>query len=200
MPIYDKRDPNSWYNSIPTRYQNEMPKPDKFTEALLSMDVFDIDKLDNEYIRPDRSIVAKIPRIENRIDRWETGEEYGEEYVDLIIGRNYDPETQQTKDEKVTIGTVIRNLPGLMHANERYHNYFDKNGRLYNDPMKETESVTDEKGEGTQEEEASEQENENGTNGACPQVSQMTDSRLIPAPSSGYSSGSGYRQIGRAHV
>ena len=95
MPIYDKRDPNSWYNSIPTRYQNEMPKPDKFTEALLSMDVFDIDKLDNEYIRPDRSIVAKIPRIENRIDRWETGEEYGEEYVDLIIGRNYDPETQQ---------------------------------------------------------------------------------------------------------
>ena len=178
MPINDKRDLNSWYNSIPTRYQNEMAKPDKFTEALLSMDVFDIDKLDNEYIRPDGSVVAKIPKIGNRIKRWESGEEYGDEYVDLVIGRVYDPETQQTQDERVTIGTVISNLPGLMYANERYHDYFDRNGRLYNDPMKEPESVTDEPDEAPTEVEEDKYEEGNGTDGACPEVSQRLKERV----------------------
>ena len=68
MPLNDKRDPNSWYNSIPTRYQNEMPKPDKFTQTVLAMKEFDVDKLeDNEYTIGRGDIIAKIPKIEHRI-------------------------------------------------------------------------------------------------------------------------------------
>ena len=139
MPINDKRDPNSWYNSIPTRYQNEMPKPDKFTQTVLAMKEFDVDKLeDNEYTIGRGDIIAKIPKIEHRIYGRKAHKEYEGEYVDFVIGKYYDPESQQMRNKKVTIGTVS-NFSGMMIINENYHKYFDKQGRLYNDPMAKEE-------------------------------------------------------------
>ena len=147
MPINDKRDPNSWYNSIPTRYQNEMPKPDKFTQTVLAMKEFDVDKLeDNEYTIGRGDIIAKIPKIEHRIYGRKAHKEYEGEYVDFVIGKYYDPEAQQMRNKKVTIGTVS-NFPGMMIINENYHKYFDKKGRLRNDPMKEEEEERQKKEE-----------------------------------------------------
>lgn len=204
MPINDKRDPNSWYNSIPTRYQNEMPKPDKFTQTVLAMKEFDVDKLeDNEYTIGRGDIIAKIPKIEHRIYGRKAHKEYEGEYVDFVIGKYYDPESQQMRNKKVTIGTVS-NFSGMMIINENYHKYFDKQGRLYNDPMKKEEDERRKREEEEQEEKeaqeriereerikreqeaqkeaedaettagedtASTTEEENETNGTCPQLS-----------------------------
>ena len=39
----------------------------------------------------------------------------------------------------MTIGKTIRELPGMMIPNDKYHDYFDANGVLINDPMKDAE-------------------------------------------------------------
>jgi len=87
----------------------------KYTRWLLNPEGFDVDKLDvNEFDQGNGRIIAKIPRIDHRIYTRKPHEESNERCVDLVIGRSYDPETKQSRNRKVTIGTVLGSLPGMM--------------------------------------------------------------------------------------
>ena len=115
-------------------------RDERYTKWLMHPEGFDVSKLDvNEFDQGNGTIIAKIPRIEHRIYTRRPHKESNEECVDFVIGRSYDPETKQSRNKKVTIGTVLAPLPGMMIANENYHEYFDVRGKLYNDPMREEE-------------------------------------------------------------
>ncbi len=129
MPIYDKRDRNNWYNSIPVSSRqkaNPLADPD-----------FSIEKMqENEIDFGDGSILAKIPNIEGRIFRRDD-KDRNSTYIVLLTDSRYDKELKQTRNDKVIIGTeLFGKYEGLMMANENYHLYFDTRGRLVNDPMK----------------------------------------------------------------
>ena len=115
-------------------------RSNKYTRWLLNPEGFDVNKLDvNEFDQGNGTIIAKIPQIEHRIYTRKPHEGSNERCVDLVIDRSYDPETKQSRNRKVTIGTVLGSLPGMMIANENYHEYFDVKGNLVNDPMREEE-------------------------------------------------------------
>lgn len=129
MPIYDKRDRNNWYNSIPVsgrQKANPLADPD-----------FSIEKMpENEIDFGNGSILAKIPEIEGRIFRRDDKDRNGT-YIVFLTDSRYDKELKQTRNDKVIIGTeLFGKYEGLMMANENYHLYFDTKGRLINDPMK----------------------------------------------------------------
>ena len=78
----------------------------------------------------DKSLIA-IPTLPGRIRIRKDG------YVELIIETHYDKETKQSRNKKLIIGTDATGLlPGMMTPNENYYDYFDSQGRLFNDPMK----------------------------------------------------------------
>ncbi len=129
MPIYDKRDRNNWYNSIPVSSRqkaNPLADPD-----------FSIEKMqENEIDFGNGSILAKIPTIEGRIFRRDD-KDRNSTYIVLLTDSHYDKELKQTRNDKVIIGTeLFGKYEGLMMANENYHLYFDTKGHLVNDPMK----------------------------------------------------------------
>ena len=138
MPIIDKRDPNNWYNSIRV---NNAPAYNKYKHYLDHPETFDVNRLDvNEFDMGNGKIVAKIPKIPGRITRHRKNENSSEYYIQLIIEKGYDKEKKQGRNIKVNIGIDVSwHLPGMMRINEKYHEYFDKNGVLYNDPMARTE-------------------------------------------------------------
>ena len=200
MPIYSKFDARRWNESFPAATQEStQPRPD-YRRWLMHPEGFDVDKLDvNEFDQGDGTIIAKIPRIEHRIYTRKAHRDSNGEYVDLVIGKSYDPESKQSRNKKVTIGTVIAWLPGMMIANSSYHDYFDKNGRLFNDPMKEEERKRQELKKKKEQErrepeeqqekeeqqareepelrepEARHEETQTGTDGDCPQSSQTEE-------------------------
>ena len=153
MPIIDKRDRNNWYNSI--RVDSGRPV-NQYTKYLEHPETFDVEKLQvNEFDMGNGQVVAKIPKIPGRITRFRKNENSSEYFIQLITGQTYDREKKQGRNEKVTIGTDISwHLPGMMLINEKYHEYFDKEGKLFNDPMimrekkpkKKTQEQTDKPG------------------------------------------------------
>jgi len=134
MAIIDKRDRNNWYSSI--RIENERPK-NKYAQYLDHPETFDVNKLDvNEFATGSGQILAKIPKIPGRITRFRKNRNSSEYYIQLIIGTAYDREKKQGRNVKVTIGCDVSwHLPGMMMINDKYHEYFDHDGRLINDPM-----------------------------------------------------------------
>lgn len=75
--------------------------------------------------------LAKIPQIENRI-RFTRDESGFYTNVLLVIS----PETEETEEETVLLGTTSRTmLRGMMIISDVYHDYFDTSGNLIHDPM-----------------------------------------------------------------
>ncbi len=120
MPIVNKRDLNNWYNSIPV--QDTRPK------------TFSASQLKGNEIRWGIETLAKIPDIPGRISRKNVKSQYGDKvtrYVELILEKSYDKEKQQMRNKRVTIGIDVSHIfDGMMIINKKYHDYFDKEGRL----------------------------------------------------------------------
>lgn len=90
----------------------------------------------NEVVAFDgKTTFARIPKLKGRISRKKKGDA---EYIVLLVDREYIPEKKQTRNKKVIIGSDMSfRYPGFMLINEKYHDYFDKEGNLYNDPLAE---------------------------------------------------------------
>ena len=75
-------------------------------------------------------------------------------YVELITERRYDKEKKQSRNKRVCIGIDISHIyPGMMIINEKYHDYFNKNGDLIFSPrieVREEKKKTKEKKEQNQ--------------------------------------------------
>ena len=130
---------------------NPLP-PEQTKWFLENPQEFSIDKLEaNEMLQGSGSPpIAKIPQDRVRIRR--TVDEHNRGSIELVIGRETDPETGEIREETVRIGTSISgHLPGMMIATDVYHKYYDIYGNLRNDPLREMESTPDAKGgpEGT---------------------------------------------------
>ena len=79
----------------------------------------------------DQTLVA-IPTMPGRVRSRKDG------YVELILETYYDKETKQSRNKKVIIGRDDSAfLPGMMTPNDNYYDYFNGQGRLFNDPMKQ---------------------------------------------------------------
>ena len=151
---------------------NPLP-PEQTKWFLENPQKFNIDKLEANEMRQGSGAqpIVKIPRDRDRIRM--TMDEHNQGSIELVIGRETDPETGEIREETVRIGTSISgHLPGMMIASEVYHDYYDIYGNLRNDPLKETENTPDERREAAPEDEANVPPGKNGTVGACPQVSQ----------------------------
>lgn len=176
MPIIDRRDRNNWYNSIQVKNSGSQ---NKYTGFFEHPETFDVNKLDvNEFDTGYGQTVAKIPNIPGRITRLRRNKTSNEYYIQLIIGRAYDRGKRQSRNVKVTIGIDVSwHLPGMMQINEKYHQYFDKNGNLYNDPMvkgqKESKGNKHKKTEGEEPDTLTRSECENNKE-------DITDRRGIP--------------------
>ena len=96
---------------------------------------FNPDKLDTNEIKSGDATLAKIPAIADRVFVQER-EGGADPSVMFVADRYPDGETGEIHDDMVEIGTDIsRLLKGMMMINERYHEYFDRNGRIVNDPL-----------------------------------------------------------------
>ena len=130
---------------------NPLP-PEQTKWFLENPQKFDIDKLEANEMRQGFGAqpIVKIPRDRDRIRK--TMDEHNQGSIELVIGRETDPETGEIREETVRIGTSISgHLPGMMIATDVYHKYYDIYGNLRNDPLREMESTPDAKGgpEGT---------------------------------------------------
>ena len=130
MPENSRRDGDRWNKRIPeNRLRKISPKDrEKIDEKIRRADAL---------ARLDFSKVAKIPEIEHRIFRRKDSED-SPAYIIFLADRYYDKEKHQTRNRKVIIGTDLGDLlPGMMMIREdKYYRYFDRNGRLRNDPLK----------------------------------------------------------------
>lgn len=97
---------------------------------------FDPDKLKkNEINQGNGSVIAKIPKLEGRITV-KHQKDRNQSYIMLVADRYYDREKKQTRNRMVTIGSDISShLRGMMIPNENYYEYFNREGRLINDPL-----------------------------------------------------------------
>ncbi len=131
MPIVDKRDRNNWYNTI--RIQGQETRYNPITDPNFSVDRMK----ENEYVQDNKTTLAKIPRIENRIFTHDSSGK-GMKDVEFLSDVYPDPETGETLCERIAIGENLWNaLPGMMVVyRDTYYNYFDREGHLYNDPLK----------------------------------------------------------------
>ena len=122
---------NTIENRLPRFYQ---PKQD--IKAIFSNPNFNINMMEcNEYEQPDGTVIAKIPQTKGRIYR-RKDKDRNEEYITLLADSYYDPEKKQMRNKKVIIGTALfGRFAELMVANEHYHEYYDREGNLYNDPL-----------------------------------------------------------------
>lgn len=96
---------------------------------------FNPDKLETNEIKSGNVTLAKIPAIPERVfvQEWEDGSDPS---VMFVADRYSDEATGEMHDDLVDIGTDIsRLLKGMMKINERYHVYFDREGRIINDPL-----------------------------------------------------------------
>ncbi len=132
MPIIDKRDKNNWYNRLPL----SNPRETGYNPFLDPE--FDISRMkENEFRQADGTVIAKIPVIEGRI-HYRHDKDRNNTYVIFVSDAYYDKTKGQMRNEKITIGTALGGrFEGLMIANNNYHTYFDMNGNLVYDPLKQ---------------------------------------------------------------
>ena len=126
MPIVDKRDRNNWYNCIPIK-----------RDPAERWKRFSADQLKGNEVECGCGTLAKIPQIKGLISFKNRENEFGRvtRYVELITERRYDKEKKQSRNKRVCIGIDISHIyPGMMIINEKYHNYFNKNGDLIFSP------------------------------------------------------------------
>ncbi len=129
--IVNKRDPGNWYNSIPTEQRKRQYNP-------LTDPKFDPDKMKTNEMKVGDGIVARIPKIEGRIFRRKSENPNQMGYVEFLVDRYWDTEKKQARNKKVIIGTDISDMArGLMIINDNYHEYFDRDGNLIKDPLRE---------------------------------------------------------------
>ncbi len=145
MPIVDKRDRNNWYNCIPIK-----------RDPAERWKRFSADQLKGNEVECGCGTLAKIPQIKGLISFKNRENEFGRvtRYVELITERRYDKEKKQSRNKRVCIGIDISHIyPGMMIINEKYHNYFNKNGDLIFSPrieVREEKKKTKEKKEQNQ--------------------------------------------------
>lgn len=138
MALIANKELIDWVRSLPERDAREGYNP--FDDPH-----FDVDKLKVNEIEISGKIFAKIPIIKDRIRKVSDGEN-NETGIELVTDRYRDDETGKIREETVHIGTDISwTLPGMMFTNENYHEYFDREGRLYNDPLGRREEKEREK-------------------------------------------------------
>ena len=118
MPIYDKRDPNNWDNTVPVRTRDGSDQPPQGT-------VFD-----SNYFIQGKNTLVKIPVLPGHICRKQKDDET---YIQLITETHYDPESKQMRNTKVTIGSDFSwHYPGMMIINDTYLEYFNLEGQIIN--------------------------------------------------------------------
>ena len=156
------------------------PLPPEQTKWFLeNPDRFDINKLEANEMRQGFGAqpIVKIPQDRELIRR--TVDEHNQGSIELVVGRETDPETGEILEETVRIGTDITgHLDGMMIASDVYHKYYDIYGNLRHDPLKGTENTPDESREAATEDETSGPESQDETKGACPQVTQKLRNRI----------------------
>ena len=131
MRINNRNDRNGWYNTIPVQGASARRWPNP--------DTFDVNKLqENEIDYGNGTVLAKIPVIPNHIYK-RREKDRSKVYIELVLGRSYDEASKQTRNRKVIIGTDAAGLfDGMMVINEKYREYFDKDGRIINEELKRT--------------------------------------------------------------
>ena len=76
--------------------------------------------------------LVRIPKIQGRINRIKRDDRT---YVEYIYERGYDPETKQSRNKKVLIGTILSEYPNALLPNDNYTEFFDiDTGRLKKRP------------------------------------------------------------------
>jgi len=89
--------------------------------------------------------LVRIPKIQGRINRIKRDDRT---YVEYIYERGYDPETKQSRNKKVLIGTILSEYPGALLPNDNYTEYFDVDtGR----PKKRSDDMEEDEGTATAE-------------------------------------------------
>ena len=66
--------------------------------------------------------LVRIPKIQGRINRIKRDDRT---YVEYIYERGYDPETKQSRNKKVLIGTILSEYPNALLPNDNYTEFFD---------------------------------------------------------------------------
>lgn len=126
---------HSWYDSIP-----RSDAQTRFWEH------FSADRLKANEIECGDAILAKIPKMEGLISRRK--KQNGNlvtTYVELILSRTYDKDKKQSRNKRVIIGIDVSHVyPGMMMINDKYHDYFDRDGNLTytpGQPKEETDTT-----------------------------------------------------------
>lgn len=121
MPINKQ----SWHDGIP-----------RSDERIRFWENFSADKLKANEIECGDAVLAKIPKIDGMISRRK--KQSGNmvtTYIELILSRTYDKDKKQSRNKRVIIGTDISHIyPGMMMINDKYHDYFDRDGNLIHNP------------------------------------------------------------------
>ena len=118
---------HTWFDSIP-----RSDAKTRFWEH------FNADKLKGNEIECGDAILAKIPQIEGLISRRKKRNgNIVTTYVELILSRTYDKDKKQSRNKRVIIGIDVSHIyRGMMVINDKYHDYFDKQGNLTWHPEK----------------------------------------------------------------
>lgn len=123
---------HSWYDSIP-----RSDAQTRFWEH------FSADRLKANEIECGDATLAKIPKIEGLISRRKKQNgTFVTTYVELILSRTYDKDKKQSRNKRVIIGIDVSHVyPGMMMINDKYHDYFDRDGNLTYTPEAETQTI-----------------------------------------------------------
>ena len=128
MPVFHKGTRVPWI----------IPGADPDAYINLDYDTFTPDLLPKGKIIMGDDSLVRIPQIKNRITKRKDG------YIELVIDRYYDKESQQTRNHKKIIGQECGFLPGMMTPNDNYYDFFDGQGLLYNPGPLTEEGTKDE--------------------------------------------------------
>ena len=134
MPIIHKKDLNNWYNQIPA---TGMASPWEHLSA---------DRLKGNEIPCGSVTLAKIPKIPGRITfRNRKNGNYVTRYVEFVLERVWDREKHQSRNRRIIIGIDVSHIySGMMIINDKYHQFFDTQGRMiYVPPRPEPEETAE---------------------------------------------------------
>lgn len=126
-----KKERDSWYGCIPVQAD-----PERKWEG------FTADDLNGNEIRCGERVLAKIPKLPGLICRKKRKDGYGHEtkYIELVTERWYDQDKQQMRNKRVCIGIDISHIyDGMMIINEKYRQYFNKDGELIQASIKDSD-------------------------------------------------------------
>ena len=95
---------------------------------------FDVNQLEENEITAGTMTLTKIPKMPGRISNHTAAD--GTPEIRFLADRYRDEETGETRDEEVVIGIDLSyRLDGMMVITDKYHEYFNRKGRLVYDPL-----------------------------------------------------------------